>query len=440
MSEAAGIEKGKKVFYGWWIVLVTSVITGLGFGFYSYGFGAIFKQLSEELQINRAMTSIAAGLGRLESGIEGPLTGWLVDKFSPKWVMMVGVGLAAGGLVLMSYIHSIWLYYFAWGVLLAGGMNLGITIPIDKVLTNWFLKKRGLAMGIKMACLGLSGTIVVPIVTWLTTTFGWRETCFIWGIVMAFCLVLIYLFIKPKGPEHYGMLPDGAKIQTGSAARPEDLIKQGKEYAASVQEDEFTLKEALKTSAFWLILLASMGQSMAMNAITIHTIPFLTDMGINATTAGFMMSLLVFFTAPARFISGVMADRVKKTSLAYLLAGFYFLQCLGITIFLFRPSIVTIYAFLILFGFGCGAPGTLGILMRGRFFGPKAYGSITGIAALISAPIGLIAPIYAGWIFDTTGSYSIAFISFAVLTALATILALCVRPPKKKPVVDVINY
>ncbi len=107
------------------------------------------------------------------------------------------------------------------------------------------------------------------------------------------------------------------------------------------------------------------------------------------------------------------------------------MQCLGITIFLFEPNIITIYLFLILFGFGSGAPGTLAILMRGRFFGIKSYGSITGIGAIVTAPIGLIAPIYAGWIYDTTGSYNTAFISFAVLTAIATVLALCIRPPRK---------
>jgi cyanate permease len=431
MSELSADKKPAKIFYGWWIVLVTSIMTGIGFGFYSYGFGAIFKQLSQELGINRAMTSLAAGIGRLESGVEGPLTGWLVDKFGPKWVIFAGISMTAIGLILMSNIHSIWLYYFAWGVLIAGGINLGITIPIDKLLTTWFLKKRGLALGIKMAFLSLSGVMVIPVVTWLTQSYGWRTTCLIWGAVMSLCLLLVVFFIKPKGPQHYGILPDGAKVRHNDLTNHMDLAKQGKDYAASVQEQDFTVREAIKTSAFWLILIASMGQSMAQNAIIIHTIPFLTDRGISATTAGFMMSLLVFFTAPARFISGIMADRVGKRALSFLLAGFYFLQCLGITIFLLRPSTITIYTFLVLFGFGSGAPGTLGILMRGRFFGPKAFGSITGIGSVITAPVGLIAPIYAGWIFDTTGSYLTAFTTFAILTAIATVLALCIRPPRK---------
>ena len=213
MSELSAVKKPAKIFYGWWLVLVTSIMTGIGFGFYSYGFGAIFKQLSQELGINRAMTSLAAGIGRLESGVEGPLTGWLVDKFGPKWVIFSGISMTVIGLILMSYIHSIWLYYFAWGVLIAGGINLGITIPIDKLLTTWFLKKRGLAMGIKMAFLSLSGVMVIPVVTWLTQSYGWRTTCFIWGIVMSLCLLLVIFFIKPKGPQHYGMLPDGARVK-----------------------------------------------------------------------------------------------------------------------------------------------------------------------------------------------------------------------------------
>ena len=247
---------------------------------------------------------------------------------------------------------------------------------------------------------------------------------------MAFCLLLIVFFIKPKSPEYYGMLPDGAELGE-ELNKTDEVVTKGIDYASSVQEEEFTLREAIRTQAFWLILVASMGQSMAFYAISIHTIPFLTDRGIDATTAGFMMSLLVFFTAPSRLLVGILADKLGKGTLPYVLAGFYFLQSLGIAVFLFHPSLMTIYVFLVLFGFGNGAPGTLGILLRGRYFGRKSYGSISGIASVVTAPVGLIAPIYAGWIYDTTGSYTFAFSSFAVITLVAAVLAMCVRPPKK---------
>jgi cyanate permease len=247
---------------------------------------------------------------------------------------------------------------------------------------------------------------------------------------MAACLILILVFIKQKKPEYYGMLPDGATVKPGLNTDA-DLLGKGNEYATSVQEEEFTVREAFKTRAFWLLITASMGQIIAFSGVTVHLIPFLTDTGISATTAGFMMSLLVLFSAPARLIVGILTDRLGKNAMSYMLAGFYFLECLGISIFLFRPSLITIYVFLILFGIGNGAPGTLNILLRGRYFGRKSYGTITGFTSVITAPAGLLAPIYAGWIFDTTGSYTFAFWTLAALTAVSTILALLIRPPRR---------
>jgi len=142
------------------------------------------------------------------------------------------------------------------------------------------------------------------------------------------------------------------------------------------------------------------------------------------------MGMMVFFTVPARFLGGVIADRVSKNRMPFLLAGSFLFQAAGIGAFCLSPSIATVYVMLILYGFGSGASTPLYLLILARFFGRKAYGSIHGSTNLIRAPIQFASPIYAGWVYDTTGSYMTAFVVFAVTAALATAVMLFAHPPK----------
>ncbi|MFC2070158.1 MFS transporter [Chloroflexota bacterium] len=418
------------IFFGWWINLVTGVVSGFGHGFYSYGMSVFFKPLASELNLSRAATSLATGIGRLQGGIEAPITGWLSDRFGPKWVVIVGLCIYVAGLALMYYINAPWTYYVVWGVIIAIGNNTANTIAIDKVLADWFIKKRGLALGTRFVILGICGIIVLPVVTWLVDTQGWRMTCLIWAVVMFIGIPFLWYFVKQKRPEYYGLLPDGVAVDEDSEADVDAMIGKGVEYAASFEETEFTLRQAMRTSSYWLTTIAWLFYTVVLGAFNIHIIPFLTDMGISKIAAGGMMALMVFFTIPARFIGGVLADRVRKNRIQYLVAGAFFLQVIGILVFLLHQSIVTVYVFLILYGFGSGAPTPLRMTLGGRYFGRKAFASIQGTSMVLTAPMSFLSPVYAGWVYDTTGSYTDAFISFAVLCALSAFLMLLVHPPK----------
>jgi sugar phosphate permease len=427
-STGATPQKVPRIFFGWWTLLAACILQITALCYYSYGISAIFKPLSKDLNFSRTVTSAASSIGKLEGGLEAPLSGWLVDRFGPKWVMFAGVTLIGIGLILMYFIQSTWAYFAVWGVTVGTGVNISMTIPIDKTLTSWFMRKRGIAIGIKFACIGAGGALVVPVVTWLIEGYGWRMTSVIWAMVTFASLLFILFFVRQKRPEYYGLLPDGARV--GPGASQADVARQGAQYAADFQETEFTLKQALKTSAFWLYLTAYAFQWMGQGAINLHLIPFLTDRGIDAMVAGGMMSLMLFATIPSRLLAGAIADRVKKSFLPYMLAISFFLQTLGLGAFLMAPGTVTIFVLLVLYGLGNGAAPTIAVLMRGRFFGRKAYGSISGINSFIMAPFGMVAPIYAGWVYDTTGSYVNAFTTFAALALAATLIICFVRPPK----------
>ena len=342
----------------------------------------------------------------------------------------------SAGLFLMNFINSAWAYYAVWGVIMAMGQSLGLSIAIDVMLTNWFVSKRGRAFSLRFAIVGIIGVIVLPIIGWLIATQGWRTTCLIWAAVVFAGVPLALYFVKQRRPEYYGLLPDGAKVEPGSETDRDAMIARGIEYAAGFQEIEFTLRQALRTSAFWMLTAAWVIHGVIFAGFNIHCIPFLTDMNIDPVAAASMMAMMVFFTIPSRFLGGIIADNVKKDHLKFLLAVTFIFPALGLTVFLLSQSITSVYFLLILFGFGTGAFVPLDIVIRSRYFGRKAYGSIQGSSVILSAPIAFLAPIYAGWVYDTTGSYTTALILFAALGALASFIMCLVKVPKPPTIVN----
>ncbi|MFC1953732.1 MFS transporter [Chloroflexota bacterium] len=419
-----------KIFPGWWIVLSGGLVSLWTVGFYTYGFGALFKPLSSELGLNRATTSVTAGIGRLEGGFEAPLAGWITDKYGPRWIVLIGVFVVGTSLILMYFINSLWAIYIVWGVVLGTGTNMGQSLPIDVAISNWFVKKRGKAIGIKWLMGGLSGTVVLPLIAWLISTQGWRMTCVVGGVAMLLVgLPLVWLFMKNQRPEYYGLLPDGATSREDSADESK-MIDKGVEYAAEAQELEYTLRQAMRTPAYWLLILAQTSHSMAMPAMLIHGIPFLTDIGMDPIKAAGMMAIMALASIPTRFISGFLADRVEKSHLRFIIGGAYLVQALGFALFLQNQTVIMIYIWFILYGIGHGTGLTLNPVMRARYFGRKAFGSIAGFSRMFMTPIGIAAPIYLGWVYDTTGNYISAFWVVTALLGFASIFMSLITPPK----------
>jgi len=424
--------KSTRIFFGWWTVFVTGLISGLGHGYYQFGISVFFKDIAAELGMNRAVTSVAAGIGRLEGGVTSPLTGWLSDKYGPKWVVFSGICISGIGMIMMNFISTVWSYIIVWGLIIGVGLNIGLTVAVDKSVNDWFINKRGLAMGTKFALIGVVVVALLPIVTWLVTTQGWRMTCLIWGVIMLVSSPFTLIFVKQNRPEHYGLLPDGIKTDSDPKTDMEKLIIAGASDTSSSQETDFSFRQAIRTYAYWLLCIVFSIHTMVSGALNIHLIPFLTDLGIDRATAGGMMGVMVFFSIPSRLLGGITADRVGKNHMHFLMAGVFSLLLIGITWFLISQSIVSIYAFLIFYGFSSGAFIPLLVVMIGSYFGRKAFGSILGSSMAIRAPLSLVAPVFAGWVYDTTQSYETAFILFAALAAIAILFLCMFRPSETK--------
>ena len=417
-----------KIFFGWWTVLATGV-TGLwGSGYYLYGISALFKPIASELGFSRAVTSVAAGIGRFEGGLESLVAGWLTDRVGPRRIILVGVFFLGLGLILMYFVNSVWAFYLVWGAMIGTGFNASAGLPRATAISNWFVKKRGLATGINFM---MTGVFLLPVVTWLIAVEGWRMACLIGGVVMLVVgLPLNWFFVRDRRPEYYGLLPDGATIEEELKEDTGRMLDRGAEYAAEVEEVEFTLRQAMRTPTYWLLLVAYMGPSMTMTSLMVHVIPLLTDMGLSPTEAAATVALAGLSSAVSRFISGLLADHFKKQHLRFVLGGAYLLQATGIALFVLKQTIAMVYPFLILNFFCWAVSMILTTVIGGRYFGRKAFGSIRGTNAIVMMPVGILSPIYLGWVYDTTGNYTTAFALIAAILTLSAVLTFMARPPK----------
>jgi MFS family permease len=401
------------------------------------------KPLIEEFNWTRAQISFAQGVGRFEGGLGGPFSGWLIDRFGPRIMSLLGISFFGVGLVLMYFINSLWSFYLVWGLIVSLGINSGMLGPFEKALADWFVKRRGLAMGISRFALGLGGALVPFLMTYLIIIYGWRTSFMIAGVFsLIIGLPLVWFFIKSRRPEYYGLMPDGKVISPKNSNNEEQMLTSGQEYAATFGEQELTAREALKTKAFWIICIYNMLMSLSVSAVNVHQIPHLIDLGFNPIAAAGAFGFTIFMSVPARIPAGFLSDRFKANSLKYIWIVSVAFVGVGILFLTLATNIWMIYLSAIFYGLGLGLrTGSRGPLMA-RYFGRKGFASIRGLSAIISLPISFSAPIYIGWIYDVTNSYSIAFSQTLILVLAALICLLFLDPPKqmKKKATDIEDF
>lgn len=421
------IQKSPKIFFGWWTVLACGIVGFLGVGFGSMGFSVLFKPIAGELGLDRAVTSLASGIQNAVGGIIGPIGGWTSDKYGPRRVMLLGMIILTLGCIMMYFINSLWSFLLVWGITVGAGYSLGATLVTDRAIVNWFVKKSGIAISTKFALQALAGLLLLPVIALLVTSLGWRSTCIIAGVVIAMVTIpLTWFFVKPNRPEYYGLKPDGRV----KVAEVNQLVNKRTNDAIGNEANDLTLRQTTRTSAYWLIIILGFISGFSMTMMGAHFIPFLTDRGISPVRAASMMGLLITVGIPARLVAGFTVDRLKTGSLRFVLATGIFMQAIGVILFLAAQSTATIYAWLLLYSIGSGITQGVSLPMQARYFGRKSFGSIVGLLSALQMPIGLAAPTYVGWVYDTTGSYMHIIVLMAILLCISGIIACFIRCPK----------
>ena len=402
-----------RMFHGWWIVVVAGIGLFMGYGpIVSFTFGIFLKPLSTEFGWSRAQLSLAFSLSLLVLSFALPVIGRLVDRFGARTVIVPSVVLFGLGLVSFSLLSaSLWHLYGLY--LLMGLVGAGTApIPYSNVISHWFDRKRGLALGVSMVGLGL-GTFIMPsLAQVLIGSIGWRQAYVFFGLmVMIVAIPTVGLFLK-ETPQLLGLEPDG-QIFSPATTQAKNKKEQ------NLGPGGLSFQQARQTSTFWLLIGVFFLMSASVHGCLIHLVPLLTDRGVSAQNAALATSLLGGALLFGRVGAGYLLDRF----FAGIVASCFFCGAtLGLLLLWggVSGSVAFVAAFLV--GLGMGAEGDIIAYLVSRYFGLRAFGEIYGYTFAAFTFGGVIGPLLMGVGFDSTGSYQLVLGVFVIATLIAVSL------------------
>jgi MFS family permease len=411
----------RRIFYGWWIVLATNLICLLGYGTWLYTFGVFFKPMASEFGWTRAMTAGAYSLRSIEGGIASPIVGWAVDKYGSRVVIMIGGVISRLGFALMPFVNSLLDFYLVYGIVLSIGMSAMLYLPAWTVIAKWFRRRLSLAQAVLAVGAAVGGAVCAPVSAVLIGQYGWRTAFLILGVTI-WVVVLPLALVVRNSPEEMGLRPDG------DPPLPPRSVP-GAVQAPDPGADDYTLRQALRSSTFWLLGLAFFLQGFSHSTVTVHTVPALTDMGIPIDRAARGFGMLIFISVLGRLSFGYLGDYVTKR---YLFMVSYSMMGVGLLVLMNARDMVAVYLFIALFGIGFGGNVPLMPAIRAEYFGRSALGKIQGFMNPLMMMAGFFGPILGGYLFDRTGSYRLAFGLTAVLTFAAAFVMFFARPARAR--------
>ena len=408
--------KKPKFFYGYIIVSASFLSTTVMWGTL-YSFGVFFEPVLTEFGWTRAATSAAYSFCILLSAFVSIIMGRLTDKFGPRLVMTV-CGFSLGlGYLLMSQISAIWQLYVFYGLIIGIGMS-GAYVPLLSTVGRWFAKRRGMMSGIASAGGGAGAIIMPPLARWLISTYGWRVSYSVVGIIALVSIILAAQFLK-RDPSQIGQLPHGGDKVTG------DKIY--------LEAGSFSLQEAMHTRQFWLLCALFACTLLPLSAIVVHVVIHATGLGILAASAANIIAFIGIGGIIGRIILASAGDRIGNKSA--MIIGFI-LMAAALLWLMAAKEVWMLYLFGVAFGFASNGLIALMPPMIAELFGLGSLGVLLGIVNAGGAIGEATGPVLTGGIFDITGSYQWAFLICAALSVIGIILSTLLRPTNRDSLIQ----
>ena len=417
---------GGRIYYGWWMVAITSVMSFFASGIFFRGFGVLVLPIREQLGITQAQTNLVFSIARAEGGLEGPAAGWLIDKFGNRKVLVPSLVIAVVGYVIMAFwMPTLWAFALIYLGLVSLGNSMAFQHACFAGLNQWFQRRRALAISVLAAVASLGGLALIPTMNLLIDRTSLRWGLIASGAFYAVILLPICYWFRNK-PEDMGLLPDGA-------TRPP--VARGGGPAAQRESRDYTVREALRTQAYWLLLLGAGLRQMATLGILVSLFPILVDdKGMTTQMAANLVGAMSAINFVSRLVMGYLGDRISKKAIMFLSLtveglGYLFLwlgdwqTAVGITLVL---------GFILCEGMMDGA-GVIVWAALGEYYGRSRFATLRGYITFAYAWALVVSPVYAGWVGDRFGNYDYAIIPGAICAFAAGACFLFIKQPPQLP-------
>lgn len=386
-------------------------------GLMNQSFGAYLAVLQAERGWSKTALSGAAALQQMEAAILGPVLGWFIDRFGPQGMIRAGIVVFGLGLMALSFTDSLPAFYAAFVVIALGSSLCGF-FPLNVALINWFERWRARALSSMSLGLALGG-MLVPAVAWSLQSFGWRATALASGVI-AIVAGLPLAMVMRRRPEDHGETVDGlAQPKASATATP---------IVEAAPRRDFTVREALHTSAFWLLSLGHGFALLVVHAVTVHAITHMNQgLGYSVAQASLVFTLLTVCQIGGVAIGWVIGDRYDKRMIA---AACMLMHMAGLLLLTYSVALAMVLAFAVLHGVAWGLRGPFMQAIRADYFGRSAIGMILGLSVMIIVVGQVGGPLIAGILADATGDYRAGFTLIALLAGLGSLFFVLARRPE----------
>ena len=415
------VQRARGMYYGWWLAIAGTII-GIFAALSQHSATVFFLPISKELNLSRAQTALVFSSARLEGSIEAPIVGYLNDKIGARPMLLFGLSMAGGGFILLAILaHGFWSLLVIWVFILSLGFQAGFFSALTPAMNTWFARHRTTAISMLSSSNRVGAFIWVPILAYITLQQSWRTAAVIAGIlIIVVTLPLSFLF--RRSPESMGLHTDGDKdppnVVTGGSGEQSSGTGTG-------SLPGFTVKQAIKTRAFWQFMAAGLCQMTSMMAITVHMIPILVWKGLGQQGAANMFAIVPLIGIPMTLVYGQLGDKFSPSRVIGLAT---LVSTTGLAFLIFGEGLWPLYVFVILHGLGESA-SAMAFAIMGEFFGRKRFATLNGLRTAIGSPLAFAAPIFAGWVYDQTDSYMGALLPILIVRSLAVPLYLLLKKP-----------
>ena len=402
-------------FYGW---IIVAVIIASGFIMMGVNstFGVFFNSLADEFNLTRASTSAILSIRMVFSAIACLLAGWAIDRYGPRKVFTV-MGMFVGlSMVLTGLTTSSWQIYITYGLLMAFGAG-AVYVVITATVLHWFNRKRGLAIGLTGVGGGIGIATISPTSASFIGSIGWRETMFLLG-GLSWLIMLPAAQLLKKTPGEIGAFADG------------DPAPDMPQTATITETEPLNMRQLFLDINFWAVFFIWLFMAFSMFFVMTHIVPHTVDIGFSEVEAATILSLSGIAQIIGRLFSGIISDRVNAKGIAIVSSALQFVAILSL---IWIRELWMLYLYGFINGITFASFGTAITVLIGRIFTLSDIGKVLGILEVGIYVGGAIGPYLGGLIFDSSGSYNLAFIimSAAVLARIILVFILRVKPTDK---------